>query len=81
VRTWVAAEVPDAEDGWEEDAEYEITAMKRPERRWAVGVDVPVSSGTLHVELSVGGEGDGSAAGTRSMREDMPSLIASNRSV
>ncbi len=53
VRQWVASEVPDAEPGWEEDAEYEITAMKRPERWWAVAMDVPVSSGTMHVEVVV----------------------------
>ena len=61
VTAWVAAEVPDAEPGWGEDAVYRITAMKKPERWWTVGVDVPVSSGTMHLEVFVSGEGDGTA--------------------
>jgi len=58
VRQWVAAEVPDAEDGWADEAEYAITAMKRPERWWTVTLSVPVSSGLMHVEVVVGAEGD-----------------------
>jgi len=59
VRQWVAAEVPDAVEGWEKDAEYVITATERPERWWTVTLSVPVSSGTMHVEVVVGGEGVG----------------------
>ena len=68
VRTWVAAEVPDAEDGWEEDAEYEITATERSGQWWTVTLDVPVSSGDMHVEVVVGGEGDGLSATVVSAR-------------
>ena len=71
VRAWVAAErIPDAEPGWEEEAVYEITATERPERWWTVGVGVPVSSGTMHVELSVGADGvsDGPSAQVVSAR-------------